>query len=365
MQSAWLTTKKTNLPSLLSSLSRRIQTQILFRLSNELGYQHLRLSFEAYIALIEPAGSRQSTISRMLNVSKQNCNQIVKDIESAGYLKRVPDPEDGRGKLLLLTPLGHKLRQDGNNTIVLLEKQLLAIAGKAAFSDAKTSLILLSEYFAVPLATIAQGDGFSSLLFRFNHFATQTLFAAMSSGGHSDIRPSYGQVLENISRRSMSIQQLARINNVSKQAIGAIASRLEQLGYISRHSSSSDGRQILLALSPEGEQLLKDSVFATDQLYLKMQQALGKSRLTELENTLQTICTALAFENTDNFSSHIYNNPDGNIDAIAKQLIEQMGNAGAENLAKTLLQILFKTASSAMRERGQSNHYLTPQHLAQ
>lgn len=59
-------------------------------------------------ARIAPHGSRVSELAEQARVTKQSAASLVVQLEEAGYVERVPDPTDGRARLVRLTP---RLRQ--------------------------------------------------------------------------------------------------------------------------------------------------------------------------------------------------------------------------------------------------------------
>lgn len=59
-------------------------------------------------ARIGPHGSRVSDLAEQARVTKQSAASLVEQLEEAGYVERVPDPTDGRARLVRLTP---RLRQ--------------------------------------------------------------------------------------------------------------------------------------------------------------------------------------------------------------------------------------------------------------
>ena len=59
-------------------------------------------------ARIGPHGSRVSDLAEQARVTKQSAASLVAQLEEAGYVERVPDPTDGRARLVRLTP---RLRQ--------------------------------------------------------------------------------------------------------------------------------------------------------------------------------------------------------------------------------------------------------------
>jgi DNA-binding MarR family transcriptional regulator len=53
-----------------------------------------------------PAGLRITQLAQMAGVTKQSIAEMVNAMEAAGYIERVPDPRDGRARLVRLTRRG-------------------------------------------------------------------------------------------------------------------------------------------------------------------------------------------------------------------------------------------------------------------
>lgn len=56
------------------------------------------------MAQIDPDGTRVVTLAARARTTKQSATSLVDQLERAGYVERVPDPADGRAKLVRLTP---------------------------------------------------------------------------------------------------------------------------------------------------------------------------------------------------------------------------------------------------------------------
>lgn len=54
-------------------------------------------------ARIGPSGSRVGDLAAQARVTKQSAAALVEHLETAGYVERVPDPTDGRARLVRLT----------------------------------------------------------------------------------------------------------------------------------------------------------------------------------------------------------------------------------------------------------------------
>jgi DNA-binding MarR family transcriptional regulator len=68
------------------------------------GITDITLAQARIAARIAPDGSRVSDLAEQARVSKQSAASLVEQLEKAGYVERVPDPTDGRARLVRLTP---------------------------------------------------------------------------------------------------------------------------------------------------------------------------------------------------------------------------------------------------------------------
>lgn len=68
------------------------------------GITDITLAQARIAARIAPDGSRVSDLAEQARVTKQSAASLVEQLEKARYVERVPDPTDGRARLLRLTP---------------------------------------------------------------------------------------------------------------------------------------------------------------------------------------------------------------------------------------------------------------------
>ncbi len=327
-----------NFPRHLVGVGRFLQTEAMHALSQDCGYHGLRLNFEAYITLIGHDGARLTEIAEIMGISKQACNQTANQIEQAGYLTRLPDPRDGRAKLLALTPRGHKLRSDGVRIVAGLQQQFAELVSGKAIDDAIATLAQLSA--SLNLAVLQKvehqpGDRdawLGGLLPRLSDYVMHRLMELTSARGHPGLKLSFGDVLTLIGPLGGRMQRMAIIQGVSKQAISATSSELESLGYIRRDPDPADARQVLLQFTDRGRQLIADSVVSVDQLDAEFSALAGRRALTRLQSTLSALYDALDLE-SDVFEP---SRPVA-IGALARQLTRQLGRRDAQALARLLL----------------------------
>ena len=93
------------LPVLLFAGFRSI-VDALHRELAEQGHPDLSPAYGYALQSVGRDGSTASEIGRRLGVSKQAAGKTVEKLETLGYVERVDDPQDGRRKLVRLSPRG-------------------------------------------------------------------------------------------------------------------------------------------------------------------------------------------------------------------------------------------------------------------
>jgi DNA-binding MarR family transcriptional regulator len=75
------------------------------------GYDDIRPSHVTLFRWPGPQGRRPTEIAASVQFSKQRVNDLLRDLESLGYLALVADPSDDRARLVRLTERGRKLHE--------------------------------------------------------------------------------------------------------------------------------------------------------------------------------------------------------------------------------------------------------------
>jgi len=324
-----------NFPRQVLGVTRYLEAQIMERLTGEFGFLNLRLYYEPYISLVSQKGTRLTDISGALGISRQAANQTANQIESAGYIQRVPDPTDGRAKHIVLTTRGLDLRQRGLEVAERLEHECARIVGEKGLRDSTNALIALcNEAKIVPpemSESVNRNAPLVGLLPRFSDYVSKRLMDLTINRGHGGLKLSYGQVLTLIGPEGGRILQIAALHNVSKQAISSIASELEEHGYIYREQDPADARQVLLRFTGLGRKLLDDSVNSIDDLEAELRACIGPESLECLRTAMKKLYHVLQPE------TGVFTHSAPDINQLAQELRKQLSRESCEQLSALLL----------------------------
>jgi len=85
-------------------------------------YSDIRISHGCVFGNIDPDGSRLTDLAERARMTKQSVGEVTSDLEHRGYVERVPDPSDGRAKIIRLTERGRAAQALGIGLIDDLEQ---------------------------------------------------------------------------------------------------------------------------------------------------------------------------------------------------------------------------------------------------
>jgi DNA-binding MarR family transcriptional regulator len=83
---------------------------------------------------IERSGIRQSALIERSAISKQAIQQLLDGLEAEGIVERLPDPQDGRGKLVRYTRKGLDALRDGDRVKMEIERRYVDRIGEERFT---------------------------------------------------------------------------------------------------------------------------------------------------------------------------------------------------------------------------------------
>jgi len=85
-------------------------------------------------------GVRPIELARRIDVSKQAVGQALADLVARGFVEQVPDPADGRGRLVRLTREGVAAFEHGRGVLSFYERALSSRLGRARVETLRTTL---------------------------------------------------------------------------------------------------------------------------------------------------------------------------------------------------------------------------------
>ena len=108
-----------------------------------LGYGFMVEARGAVVGHLRPGGLSQSALTVAMGISKQAVQQLVDELVAEGVVERVPDPEDGRGKIVRLRARGISAIADGNVVKLQIEARYarrIGVERLAALNEALDDL---------------------------------------------------------------------------------------------------------------------------------------------------------------------------------------------------------------------------------
>ncbi len=86
------------------------------------GLKDIRPGHGCVFSNIQPDGSRLTELAERACMTKQTVGEVASDLEGLGYVERVPDPADGRAKIIRLTERGREAQLIGRDLVDGLER---------------------------------------------------------------------------------------------------------------------------------------------------------------------------------------------------------------------------------------------------
>jgi DNA-binding MarR family transcriptional regulator len=94
-----------NLGRLLREPFQEMTEHIHARLAEQ-GHPQIRVAHGNVFQFLDDEGTRVSDLAARAQMTKQSMGELVAHLEAHGYVERVPDPGDGRAKLVRPTASG-------------------------------------------------------------------------------------------------------------------------------------------------------------------------------------------------------------------------------------------------------------------
>jgi DNA-binding MarR family transcriptional regulator len=92
---------------------------------------------------IDPEGTRLTVLADRAHVAKQTATALVDNLERSGYVERVPDPLDGRARLVRITARGREVIPVARANEQAIEQEWTAYLGTRRMRQLREALELL------------------------------------------------------------------------------------------------------------------------------------------------------------------------------------------------------------------------------
>jgi len=109
------------------------------------GHTGLQPSHQVIFASLGPDGARLTDLAARAAMTKQAMGQLVDDLEEQGYVERIPDPADGRAKIVRLTGHGREFLEDAAEVVAAIWRDYADVLGERELARLQSRLGSLLE----------------------------------------------------------------------------------------------------------------------------------------------------------------------------------------------------------------------------
>lgn len=111
--------------------------------------------------------------------------------------------------------------------------------------------------------------------------------------GHAGLRPAHARLMVYLDWGGSRITDIAKAQDVSKNAIGQLVTDLEKLGYLERVPDPDDARAKIVRYTAAGRGLIADARDIGVELDAEVEAVLGPERMTQLRDILAELGSRL------------------------------------------------------------------------
>lgn len=133
---AWRTS---NIGRLLNEAVHRFEESVLEKMAAA-GHGECTLSHINVTRNLDLEGTRATELARRASMTKQSLSELLTQLEALGMVTRVPDPTDGRAKVVLFTEKGRDWLENFHTALERTEKELESELGTTLYKAVKRGL---------------------------------------------------------------------------------------------------------------------------------------------------------------------------------------------------------------------------------
>jgi DNA-binding MarR family transcriptional regulator len=139
------------LPALLTEVKMAAVRQLHAQLS-DLGHGDIRDGHGCVFGFIDlDTGTRLTELAERSGLTKQAVGEAVTELERLGYLERLPDPKDGRAKLIKLTDWGVDAVLKGRRVFAEIEAGWAEQLGPELLAKFREAATAIAELEGAPV----------------------------------------------------------------------------------------------------------------------------------------------------------------------------------------------------------------------
>lgn len=131
--------------SLLMFIASRAAGDRIFATLREAGFDDVTIAQARLTMGLDPGGTRLSVLAERAQIAKQTATALVDRLEHAGYVERVPDPTDGRARLVRMTAKAEAILPIARAEEQRIEDEWEAHLGPARMRQLRSALESLRE----------------------------------------------------------------------------------------------------------------------------------------------------------------------------------------------------------------------------
>lgn len=138
--------KRASVAQLLFKCARILNERAIARVNRESkGGPPLRAAHTSLLPHLDSRGVRGAELAKKLGVTKQAVSQLITELEDWGVVEQIPDPDDGRAKLVRFSARGEQALLQGLSVLGKLESELGDKMGKRRMQQLHAALLALEE----------------------------------------------------------------------------------------------------------------------------------------------------------------------------------------------------------------------------
>ena len=133
---AYRATREQMLLRLLVRLTRHMTVETVTRMQKR-GIAGMQPAYPRLLGNLDTEGTRIGGLARRMGTSRQAVAQLAAEIEKAGFVERVADPQDGRGVIVRFTKKGRAGLATAIEVMTEIEAEYAVIVGAEGLAHLK------------------------------------------------------------------------------------------------------------------------------------------------------------------------------------------------------------------------------------